>query len=62
LILKIENAKLILTLQEKFGSFEDWLEHHHSNAKAEWVKLFKKTFRFTGGEIVNLAILLNRTV
>ena len=21
--------------------------------KAEWVKLFRKTFRFTGGEIVN---------
>lgn len=49
----IENAKTILTLQEEFGSFEKWLEHHHPKTKEEWVKLFKKTFRFTGGEIVN---------
>lgn len=49
----IENAKMILTLQQEFGSFENWLEHHHPKTKDEWVKLFKKTFRFTGGEIVN---------
>lgn len=48
----IENAKTILTLQKEFGSFEKWLEHHHPKTKDEWVKLFKKTFRFTGGEIV----------
>lgn len=49
----IENAKTILDLQKDFGSFEKWLEHHHPKTKEEWVKLFKKTFRFTGGEIVN---------
>lgn len=49
----IENAKTILTLQKEFGSFDKWLEHHHPKTKEEWVKLFKKTFRFTGGEIVN---------
>lgn len=49
----IENAKTILTLQKEFGSFEKWLEHHHPKSKEEWVKLFKKAFRFTGGEIVN---------
>jgi DNA-3-methyladenine glycosylase I len=49
----IENAKAILLLQKKFGSFEKWLEHHHPKTKEEWVKLFKKTFKFTGGEIVN---------
>lgn len=49
----IENAKTILALQKEFGSFEKWLEHHHPKTKEEWVKLFKKTFRFTGGEIVN---------
>ncbi|WGQ10769.1 DNA-3-methyladenine glycosylase I [Pedobacter gandavensis] len=48
----IENAKKILELQKEYGSFEKWLEHHHPGTKAEWVKLFKKTFRFTGGEIV----------
>jgi len=49
----IENAKTILGLQKEFGSFEKWLEHHHPKTKEELVKLFKKTFRFTGGEIVD---------
>ena len=49
----IENAKTILQLQNEFGSFEKWLSHHHPKSKDEWVKLFKKTFKFTGGEIVN---------
>ncbi|MDB5271823.1 MAG: methyladenine glycosylase [Chitinophagaceae bacterium] len=49
----IENAKTILLLQKEYGSFEKWLEHHHPKRKDEWVKLFKKTFKFTGGEIVN---------
>ena len=48
----IENAKTILTIQQEFGSFEKWLEFHHPKTKDEWVKLFKKSFRFTGGEIV----------
>jgi DNA-3-methyladenine glycosylase I len=49
----IENAKTILRLQKEYGSFEKWIEAHHPQTKDEWVKLFKKTFRFTGGEIVN---------
>ena len=49
----IENAKAILLLKKEYGSFEKWLEHHHPKTKEEWVKLFKKTFKFTGGEIVN---------
>ncbi len=49
----IENAKAVLVLQKEHGSFASWLEHHHPKTKEEWVKLFKKTFRFTGGEIVN---------
>jgi len=49
----IENAKTILDLQKEFGSFEKWLESNHPKTKEEWMKLFKKTFRFTGGEIVN---------
>lgn len=49
----IENAKTILQLQKEHGSFENWLNQHHPKTKEEWVKLFKKTFRFTGGEIVN---------
>lgn len=49
----IENAKTILVLQKDFGSFKSWLDHHHPLSKEAWVKLFKKTFKFTGGEIVN---------
>jgi len=49
----IENAKTIVWLQQEHGSFKNWLTKNHPKTKEEWVKLFKKTFRFTGGEIVN---------
>lgn len=49
----IENAKTILQLQKESGSFKNWLDNHHPKTKDEWTRLFKKTFRFTGGEIVN---------
>jgi|SRR6185436_3510013 len=49
----IENAKTVLKLQKEFGSFKAWLDNHHPKTKEEWMKLFKNTFRFTGGEIVN---------
>lgn len=49
----IENAKKIIELQKEFGSFKNWINHHHPLTKEEWVKLFKKHFKFTGGEIVN---------
>ncbi len=47
----IANARAVLRLQDEHGSFRAWLDFHHPLSKAEWVKLFKKTFRFTGGEI-----------
>ena len=47
----IHNAQQIQKLQAEFGSFKAWLDHHHPMHKADWVKLFKKTFKFTGGEI-----------
>ncbi len=49
----IENAKTLLKIQKEYGSFKKWIDHHHPKTKEEWVKLFKTTFRFTGGEIVN---------
>jgi DNA-3-methyladenine glycosylase I len=49
----IHNAKEILKLQAEHGTFKNWLEHQHPKTKEEWVKTFKKTFKFTGGEIVN---------
>lgn len=49
----IHNAKCILLIQKQEGSFRAWLDKHHPKTREEWVKLFKQTFRFTGGEIVN---------
>ncbi len=48
----IANAGKILELRGTHGSFAGWLEAHHPRSKDEWVKLFRTTFRFTGGEIV----------
>ena len=53
----IENAKIIVTLQKEFGSFKNWLSKQHPKSKEEWTQLFKKTFLFTGGEIVNEFLL-----
>ena len=53
----VENAKRILALRESHGSFAEWLDVHHPRAKEEWVKLFKKTFVFTGGEITGSFLL-----
>lgn len=48
----IENAKTIQHLQAEYGSFQAWLAAQTAQTKEEWVKIFKKTFKFTGGEIV----------
>lgn len=53
----IHNAKVIIELQNEFGSFKNWIDTHHPKTKEEWVKIFKKTFKFTGGEIVNEFLL-----
>ncbi len=47
----IHNAQVIRELRKSHGSFLQWIESHHPLPKADWVKLFKKTFHFTGGEI-----------
>jgi len=47
----IHNAQVIQGLRASHGGFAAWLDAHHPLDKAGWVKLFKKTFRFTGGEI-----------
>tara|TARA_B110000003_G_scaffold266610_1_gene293822 strand:+ start:1345 stop:1899 length:555 start_codon:yes stop_codon:yes gene_type:complete len=49
----IYNAQILLEIQKKFGSFQSWLNNNHPKTKNEWVILFKKTFKFTGGEITN---------
>jgi DNA-3-methyladenine glycosylase I len=53
----IANAQKILDLRRERGSFKGWLDGHHPLSKDEWTRLFKKTFVFTGGEIVNEFLL-----
>jgi len=53
----IHNAQVIMELKKEYGSFKSWLDHYHPKTKDEWTKLFKKTFKFTGGEIVNEFLL-----
>ena len=48
----IENARRVLELQKSHGSFARWLDAHHPASLEAWTKLFRDTFRFTGGEIV----------
>lgn len=48
----IENARRINAIRKTHGSFAAWLDAHHPLSKEEWVRLFRETFRFTGGEIV----------
>jgi DNA-3-methyladenine glycosylase I len=48
----ITNAGRLIDLRRTHGSFAAWLDEHHPLSKDEWVKLFRRTFAFTGGEIV----------
>jgi DNA-3-methyladenine glycosylase I len=47
----IHNAQVVQQLRASHGGFAAWLDAHHPLPKADWIRLFKKTFRFTGGEI-----------
>ena len=47
----IHNAGVIRDMRDSHGGFANWLRAHHPRDKADWVRLFRKTFRFTGGEI-----------
>lgn len=53
----VENARRIRSLQKEHGSFAAWLEAHHPRRADEWVKLFRSTFVFTGGEITGSFLL-----
>jgi DNA-3-methyladenine glycosylase I len=48
----IENARRIQGLRGSHGSFARWLDAHHPRPVEAWTELFRKTFRFTGGQIV----------
>jgi DNA-3-methyladenine glycosylase I len=49
----IDNARTIQGLRRSHGSFAGWLAAHHPLPLDEWTRLFRRTFRFTGGLIVH---------
>ncbi len=49
----IHNAQVVIGIQKTYGSFKNWLDDQGVLTRKEWVKLFKQTFKFTGGEITN---------
>jgi DNA-3-methyladenine glycosylase I len=49
----IHNAAVVVDLARQHGSFATWLGGQGTLSRDEWIKLFKRTFRFTGGEITN---------
>lgn len=49
----IHNAGVLQALRQTDGGFPAWLDAHHPQDLGAWVKLFKKTFKFTGPEVVN---------
>lgn len=51
----IYNAQQLVVIQKDFGSFRKWLDVNAKECKHDkqvWLKLFKKNFKFVGGEIV----------
>ena len=48
----IHNAQRILKIQEQYRSFFHWIEEKSEITLEEWIKVFKKSFKFVGKEIV----------
>lgn len=49
----VHNAQVVQGLRASHGGFAAWLDAHHPRALPDWMRLFKRAFKFTGGEIVN---------
>ena len=48
----VYNAQQILEIQKEFGTFKNWIMLQNQISIENWVKLFKKNFKFVGKEIV----------
>ena len=57
LVAVIENARRIQALRAEHGSFAGWLATCHPQPTDEWAKLFRRTFLFTGPEVVREFLL-----
>jgi DNA-3-methyladenine glycosylase I len=49
----IHNAQQIIAIQREFDSFFNWIKIQRADTMNDWVKIFKKQFKFVGGEICN---------
>jgi DNA-3-methyladenine glycosylase I len=47
----IRNARAVQELRAEFGGFAAFLDAHHPQPKADWVKVLKRRFAHVGGEI-----------
>jgi DNA-3-methyladenine glycosylase I len=57
IVAAIDNAQRLRAIRKEHGSFRNWLDHHHPMELPDWVKLFRRQFRFAGGEIVREFLL-----
>ena len=48
----IYNAQAVIEIKKEYGTFINWLDLESPKPKEDWVRLFKKRFKFVGGEIV----------
>lgn len=48
----VENARRLQALIAEHGSFAAWMDGQGSRSRDEWLRLFRKTFKFMGAEIV----------
>jgi DNA-3-methyladenine glycosylase I len=53
----IENAKRLQAIRDQRGGFAAWIAAHHPRPKEDWVKLFRHSFVFMGGEVVGEFLL-----
>lgn len=49
----VENARRVRGVRAAHGSFAEWIASHHPRPLDDWVKVFRATFVFMGGEVVN---------
>ncbi len=49
----IHNAKMVMDIQQEWGSFENWLDDKKSLSLDAWVVMFRAKFKFTGEKIID---------
>ena len=48
----IENARNLIKLRESDGGFARWIDQQYPLSRPDWVKIFRKNFKFMGKEVV----------